>query len=211
MIVSPDDLRAIAASGEIDPVSPPFLDSDLGSRYDVLVALGDLPNGTRAPTPLTISLALNTVLPPLDDDALAEIVRRAINPQALVGVLGIAGAEPLPYTSETSQALRTSLANAGLPDGFDLSLASLDVPGADAIGEQLAMIGVEVRISQIAPEEVGDLSAFHVILFSINFRVLVTELAAVDTIDLFTMPISYRAVSELTIEFTNNGLPLARR
>lgn len=211
MILPPEDFDTLAVTGEIESVSPPFLDSDLGSRYDILVTLGDRPNATRTPTPLTVSLALNTALPPLDDNAVAEIVRRAIHTEAMVGTLAIPGAAALSHASETAQTLRTSLANAGLPDGFDLNLASLYAPGAEVITAQLAGIGIETRISPIAPDVETDLSAYHLILFSSAAQPIVTNLAGVEIIDLFTVPISYRAVPELTIEFTTGGLPLARR
>jgi hypothetical protein len=211
LIIPPDDVNAIAVTGEIEPISPPFLDTDLGNRYDILIALGDLPDGTRAPTPITVSLALNTSLSPLDDNALAEIVRRSLDTEALAAALGIPSAEALPHTHETPQTLRTSLANAGLPDGFDLNVASLYAPGTEAVGEQLAVIGIETRIRQIASDEASDLSPYHLILFSSGARVLFADMNSENSIDLFTVPISYRAAPDLTIEFTDSGLPLVRR
>jgi hypothetical protein len=117
----------------------------------------------------------------------------------------------LPHASETSQTLRTSLANAGLPDGFDLSLASLYTPGAEAVAAQLATVGIGTRVTQIVPEEAADLTPFHLILFGSSGQDLVQNIDVENRIDLFTVPISYRAIPELAIEFTPSGFPIARR
>ena len=210
-VMLPEQVESIAASGEIESVTPPFLDDDLGNRYDVLIALGSLPDATDSPTLLTISLGLNTALAPLDDAAIAEVVRRAIRTDGIAAALGIAGVEALPHVSETAQTLRTSLANAGLPDGFDLSMASLYATGADVIAEQLAVIGIETRVTPMNTDEANDLGAYHLILFGSYAQPLVTNVDGVEIIDLLRVPISVRTVPDLTIEFTDDGLPLVQR
>jgi hypothetical protein len=140
-----------------------------------------------------------------------EIVRRAIRTDGIVSALGIEGSEAFPLSSEIAPTLRTSLANAGLPDGFDLSMAALYAPGAEIIAGQLAEIGIQTRVSRIDVPQSGDLTSYHLILFGNGAQGITTGVAGAEIIDLFTIPISYRAVPELTIEFNSDGFPLARR
>ncbi|MEO8395908.1 MAG: hypothetical protein ABI700_23130, partial [Chloroflexota bacterium] len=145
---------------------------------------------------LQINLVINTTLPPLDNAALAEIVRRALDPAKIVSALAIPGAQPVAATPVDPLTLRTELANAGYPDGFDLTVSAQIAPGAAAIVQVLAAVGIETRVVTNPSEVV------HLIL---------TTAQAADALPLFTVPLSYRAIDGLSISFTSSGFPIAQK
>ena len=193
--LSEPDRAQIASSAEIVALDAPPAAAELGARYDIVVALGDLPDSELAPSPLQLSLIFNTSLSPLDDPDLELIVYQTIDPQAVAGALGVppeqAGAAPAPSRS----ALRSRLANAGYPDGFDLTLAAF-APGADVLARLLEAVGIHTRIVTAADEPA------HLTL---------TTAPTTDALTLLTLPIRYRAVDGLTITFTPAGFPVAQR
>src|SRR4051812_11631723 len=75
-----EDRRLISASAQLIPLDGTPVADDLGTRYEIVVALGDLPDGTRSDSPLQVELAVDTILPPLDNPKLVDILRRAIDP-----------------------------------------------------------------------------------------------------------------------------------
>lgn len=206
-----DEYALIAENAEIDAVNQPFDPAVLSAQYDVLIALGDLPDGERTSTPVTLTLALNDALPPLDDPEIAAVVRDSVDSERFATALNVSGTQALPHESQPPRALRTTLANLGLPDGFDLSLAVMAVPGAEALSSQLATIGVDTQVTEFAPGEAPDASRYHLLLTAGSAQGLLPDADADAVIALATIPISYRAAGGLTVEFTPGGLPLARR
>lgn len=192
--LSDSDRQAMSASADIVELDAPPADDDLGARYDIVVALGDLPDGTRAPESLQLSLIVDTTLPPLDDPALADPVRAAIDPQQIARALNVPPEQAESAPGVTRESIRSDLANAGYPDGFDLTLAAL-APGADTLAGLLESVGIHVRI-------VTDAEPAHLTL---------TTAPTPDALPLLTIPISYRAVEGLTITFAPTGFPVARR
>lgn len=193
--LSDADRQAVSADAELIALDAPPIPDDLGARYDLVVALGDLPDGTETPSPLQISLIVNTSLAPLDDPALADIVRSAVDPQQIARALNVPPERASAASGVAPEALRTRLANAGYPDGFDLTLAAL-APGADALAALLASVNIHARIVIDAAEPA------HLTL---------TTVPATDALPILTIPISYRAVEGLTITFTESGFPVAER
>ncbi len=174
--IPPADQQLIAAHAQIVALDAPPDPADLGAQYEIVVTLGDLPDSTPAPSPLTVSLVINPALPPLDDPTLAELVRHAA------------------AASADAPALRRDLANAGYPDGFDLTLVSRYAPGAEALAQRLDALNLQTRITT-NPDEPAHLT-------------LTTE-PTDGAIPLLTIPIRYRAVEGLTITFTPAGYPIA--
>jgi hypothetical protein len=211
LVMPPDDYDMIAADAEVTTVSPPFDPAALGTQHDVQIALGDLPDGEHAASPVMVSLAINTTIPPLDDPEIAVIVRDAVDTEQFAAALNLPGAEALPHEAQPAQALRNGLANIGLPDGFDLSLTALFAPGADALQNQLGAVGITTQVSEIEPGNSADLSRSHLILFTGSVETLATDEEVYDLIALAAVPIGYRVASGLTVEFTPAGLPLVRR
>jgi len=192
------DRSLISASAQLIPLDSAPADSDLGARYDLIVALGDLPDGTRTASPLQVDLVVNPALPPLDNPALVDILHRAIDPVKIVAALNM----PYPGTQAASAqpadplTLRADLANAGYPDGFDVTVAA--APGADALAQLLDAVGIETRIVTTAGE------ATHLSFTS-------GQTPPANAIPLYTIPISYRAVDGLNITFTPSGFPIAQK
>ena len=122
-ISPPTDQAQIAANAEIITLDAPPTAADLGARYDIVVALGDLPDGTRAPHPSAQS----------DCQHCLSAARRSgywsctsrVDPQRS-HALG-RPAEQVGRASPARSAARR-LANAGYPDGFDLTLAAEFAP-----------------------------------------------------------------------------------
>lgn len=184
-----EDRRLISASAEIVPYE------ETGD-YALVVSLTPLPDGTQAPDPLHLSLIVNTALPPLDAPQIEQIVRMAVDPQQLAQALGIppdlAGAAP----TLTTQALRSDLANAGYPDGFDLTLAA-EIPSiAGNLAAQLAAVGIQARI--VPAGEPAHLT-------------LTTGALSPQAIPLLYLPVYFRAQEGLTVTFAPSGFPIIRR
>jgi hypothetical protein len=195
--LSAEDERLISASAAILPLDAPPTAADLGLPYDILVAFSEFEDSTEAPARLQVNLLVNTTLAPLDDPDIAVIIRQAVDPQAIATVLGIppeqAGAAPAP----SAQALRTNLANAGYPDGFDLTLAADFPAGAETIVQHLARVNIDVRL--VPAGETAQLTLTSMPTASQNFD---------ESIDLLHISIYYRAVPGLDVTFTPAGFPI---
>jgi hypothetical protein len=192
--LSDADRAAIAAAGaELVPLAAPPADADL-STYDLVVSAADFPGASAVPSELQVSLTLNTTLP-LDNPALADVVRAAIDPQRVAQSLGFAS-DSSASPSLTTAALRETLANAGYPDGFDLTFASRSLPGADALTRMLGAVGIDAR--EVAADTPAHLA-------------LTTAPPDANAIALYRLSLHFHAADGLTITFTPSGFPLASR
>jgi hypothetical protein len=194
--LSDADRSLMSASAQIIPLDAAPVAEDLGAHYDIIVALGDLPDSMQTASPLELELVVNPSLPPLDNPKLVDILRRAIDPQKIVAALNIPGAQASGVQPSDPLTIRTDLANAGYPDGFDVTVAA--APGADALAQLLDAVGIETRIVTTAGE------ATHLTLVS-------GQSPPANAMPLLTMPISYRAVDGLKLTFTPSGFPIAQR
>lgn len=198
--LSADDQRLITSSATIIPLDAPPSTDDLGSVYDILVAFNEFPESTEAPAPLQVDLRVNTTLAPLDDPDIALIIRQAVDPQAIAAALGIPPEQASAAPAPSAQALRTNLANAGYPDGFDLTLAADFTAGTETIVQNLSALNFEVRL--VPAGETAHLT--------------LTSLPAIsqegsDSFDLLDIPLYYRAISGLNVSFTPAGFPVITR
>lgn len=188
-----EDRRLISASAEIIPHR--LEDADvLGNDYDFLLSANDSIGGKSAPAPLQVNLLIDPTLSPLDNATLADILRRVIIPKQVVS---LAQALPTPSPTElpiSPAAIRAELANAGYPDGFDLTLSSPFTAEANAVVEALAAYGIEVRIVSNQPA-----------------HLTITSLPTANAILLYDIPLTYLATDGLIITFTPSGFPIASR
>lgn len=196
--LSADDERMISAEALILPLDAPPTTDALGVDYEILVAFSAFPESTEAPTPLRLVLRLNTALAPLDDPQIAEIVRQAVNPQAVANALGFPPEQIA--DAPAAETLRASLANAGYPDGFDLTLAANFTAGAETIMQNLSALRLEVRLANAGENA-------HLTLTSAPSSAESTS----ETLELLTLPIYYRAVPGLDVKFTPAGFPIISR
>ncbi|MBI1259113.1 MAG: hypothetical protein GC204_16715 [Chloroflexi bacterium] len=190
------DRSLISASAQLIELDTSPIAADLGTRYEIVVALGDLPDGTRTGSPLQINLSMNIALPPLDDPRLVDILRRAIDPQKLVSALALPGVQAVSAAPSDTLSIRTDLANAGYPDGFDLTIAA--APAAAALTQLLGAVNIETRVVTSADEPTH--------LSFVN-----GQPPPSNVIPLYTLPISYHAVDGLNITFTPNGFPIVQK
>jgi hypothetical protein len=206
--MSDEERSLIAAAAEIIPLADIPAQQELGERYGLIVVPGWQSDGTFTPAPLQISLLLDMSLAPLDDPALADVVRNAVHMPAAYRLLSPTPMlntpeAPLGTPTTAPEVLRGALANAGYPDGFDLTLSTWFTPDSTLnIGvvpflttglEQL--YGIEVRL--VPAGEPAHLT--------------LTTLPTPNAIVLYTIPVSYRAVDGLNITFTPSGFPIASR
>lgn len=202
------ELQAVAQVEYLNTVPNP---QALGTEYDLIVAYGEWDGAQTAPSPLNISLIINLDLPPLDNPALADILQRGISPATLQGVLQNGD---VPDSTDLQRELRTLLANAGYPDGFELRLAHHAVPGVQAIAQDLKAINIDLIFWALNQELWANEQA-HIALVGWIDRPTRDEwiqaIANPITIDLISLPISYWVVDDLEIGFTANGFPIPRQ
>lgn len=212
------DLGAIQTSSRMDQLTDPINPDDLGSRYDIVVAYGDIPNGSRSPLIPHIALIVKTDDLPLNNPALLSILKRSLDPQMMLTALNIPGAQADSMESEEPGKLRIELANAGLPDGFALNMAYAYTPGVSQLVVQFQAAGIRVQPLLINKSEINTtLDQNRVQLALVAWTTpqertsWTTHFGDDHVIDLYSTPISYRAVPELKITFTYDGWPLASR
>jgi hypothetical protein len=209
------DLAAIQAAAQVEQLTEPINGDDLGSRYDLVVAYGDLAGGIRSPIVHHIALILNSSIAPLDNAILINILRRSLNPQEIVTALEMSGAEANAFESASPMILRTELANAGWPDGLSLILAYAYTPGITNVSEQLQVAGIRAQLLALPDNEIsiafeeGRIQAALIAWKTPEEREdWVSRFGSDNVIDLYSVPISYLAISGLEVEFTTSGWPL---
>ncbi|MBZ0285066.1 MAG: hypothetical protein K8L97_30300 [Anaerolineae bacterium] len=212
------DLELIRESAQIEQLNEAIQPGDLGNRYDIVVAYGDLPDGTRAAAAPTIALVLPTTSPPLNNPVLQNILRRSINPAQLVSGLNMPGALAQPVEITQRQTLQAELANEGWPDGFSLTLGNAYAPGSLLIAEQLGELRINLHTLMMPVSELSEtLTTGDVQLGLIAWTTpeerqqWTAEFGEENVIDLFSVSISYHAIPDLNISFTPAGWPLAAR
>lgn len=188
------DLAPIHAMMQVETLTAPPDSAMLGTQYDVLVTLADFEGGERAPASVSVGVVINTAISPLNNPEVAAIVERAV-----------AGG---------GDSLRVELANAGYPDGFDLSAAALAPPGMAL--DALRRAGIGAQVSAIPPDQVVSLfeaGRLHLAFVRWSDEAGRAAWAARGiVIDLYALPIVYRASPDIEVTgFTPDGLPLARR
>ncbi len=190
--------------------------AELGARYDIVVAYGIWEGWAQSPTMPHIALLVNTSIAPLNDEPIANLVRRSIDTIAVVTAMGIPGTSPSSTDSLPARDIRTELANLGDPDGLDLALAYAYTPGYNAIADHLSSAGIATRLINSEAADIADLFSSgqaHLALVTwINDedRMAWASLVGTDNIiDLYAVPISYTAVPGLSVTFTPAGWPIA--
>lgn len=209
------DLELIQETVQIEHLTEPIQPDDLGNRYDIVAAYGDFAESTRAPVSPTIALILQPA-PPLDDPEILSVLHRGIDTNQLIADLP--GAVAQTVETQTRSILQTDLANAGWPDGFSLILGSANAPGVAKISEQFSRLRIDLQTIVITVAQLQTaLKAGEVQLGLFAWTTAEerqqweAEFGEANIIDLFTVPISYRAVPGLNVTFTPGGWPLAAR
>jgi hypothetical protein len=209
------DMGLIKASAQVEQLIEPINPAELGARFDLAAAYGDLPDGVRSPVMPHVALVINPAASPLNDPTLLAVLRRSLNPAAMITVLDIPGATADTIESTSPSVLRTELANAGWPDGMILSLAYAYTPGAAQIAEQLGGSGIHVRLSLLPESEISSAFDDETIQAALiawetpeERQIWIDRFDETNVIDLYAVPISYIAVEGLTVSFSSAGWPL---
>ncbi len=196
--VAPNASSSLMDRASIEPYAqlvlldvPPTADG-LGSQYDIAIALGRYADAQQSTVDYVAALVMQTQVPPLDNPDVQAIIRRAAVPADLVAGLDLPGVELL--KDEPLGNLRADLASAGYPDGFDLTISSVYVPGIEAFANRLRAAGINVEVVSMESTEA--------------VVQLVAGSSAEGRIDLFRAPISYWIAPGVPLELSANGFPL---
>lgn len=210
------DLPLIEASTQVEQLADPPHPDDLGRRYDILAAFGDLPGGQRSPILQHVALLINPAA--VQQEELAAVLRHSLDPADVLAALAAPGtaAEPLAIPSVTAR--RVELANAGWPDGINLNLAYTFAPGAAQAAAALQAARIGTQPAQMTAEalnsalETGQIHLALIVWKTPDERAAWAERAgAANLVDLYTVPIGYQAAPGLNITFTPSGWPIANR
>jgi hypothetical protein len=209
------ELSLIQAAAQVEQLTEPINAGELGSRYDIVVTYGDLPDGVHSPVTPHIALVVRPAIPPLDHPFLINILYSSLNPQTIVDTLDIIGAVADKRDPSLPAALRTELANAGWPDGLSLSIAYADTPGALEVANDLEAAGIQARLFPMNQEDMsgafdeGLIQGALIAWKTPNERTeWVERFGEANVIDLYSIPISYLAIPGMEVTFTPGGWPL---
>lgn len=199
----------LAAHAELSIYDPSV---DFQTPYDLVVVLGKQENLTLAPERITIRLILDTTQPPLDDPEVERLVRSAFDPIRLAEAFAYLSAAPVNEGAEIVDParVRTELANAGYPDGLPITVLVDHLPRSEVLTDILRPFGINIRL--ISGDDTGsdvqfpsgDANAF---LTGSNPTWL-SQVDAENVINLYSVPISYRAADRIALTFDAQGFPV---
>lgn len=205
------EIDRIEAIGSVEAVA---VGNVLGD-FDIVAGYGVYDAWQQSPISQRVSLVINPNLAPLTEDTIRMLIPQMIDSQSIVANLDIPGVQQATaQTLTASSSIRTTLANAGYPDGFALTLATESVPALDMIVSQFADNAIQVRLIPLDDEVLTNQQTHLVLLVWAQEEersAWVAQVGENNVIDLWTMPISYLAAEGLTIEFAENGLPIPTR
>lgn len=213
------DLGVIQTTAEIVPLLESVNEADLGVNYDIVVQYGTVEGWQQSELMPTLSLVLNPQIPPLNRDDLRDILQRSLNAQAVTDTLNMSGVITLyDGVADDALAIRTELANLGLPDGYALSLDAVTMPGVNLFAEQLAQHGIDVSLQAMnstrirARFEAQQANAVLIVwALESERQQWVERVGEENVLDLYRLPISYRAVDNVNVSFSGTGFPLISR
>ncbi len=205
------DSPLITRSAEVIQLQNPVEAADLGARYDLVASYGLYPDWT--PSPVLPHAALVIAPDGVRDPVLRALIVRSLNPQAAADTFEFPGAIVFPVETLPSASIKQELANLGYPDGIELNVGSSFVPGATALAEQMRAAGIFARLIVVEDTgtalETGLVQAAVIVWAGETERARWAETYGAEHItDLYTTPISYRAVEALTPTFSAHGWPL---
>lgn len=180
--------------------------------FDLVVAYGIYDGWQQAPQAHRVSLAINPNLPPLDNQTIRDLIPGIINSQAIVDSLNIPGTQQTTELStESATLIRTTLANTGYPDGFQLTMAIENIPAVDVLVSQFASLSMDIRLIELRDGVLLDNQAHLILFMSANDSERAEWLSQAgedNIIDLWTLPISYLNNGGVSVEFTENDIPI---
>jgi hypothetical protein len=127
-------------------------------------------------------------------------------------LLSIAGMQAGSLAALPNASIRTSLANMGYPDGFQLSLAASPLLGLGTIIEQLNANNISVQVIE-ADSLIENRAHLLLALWTDEAErdEWVSQMGEANVIEIYGLPISYLVKDGIQIEFSENGWPLPSR
>lgn len=212
------DMATLQATGLVEQLADAGTDEQLIAGYDVVMRFGVAAGWQQVPRPPQVALLINSNLPPLDDPLIATVLRNALDGDGIIATLGIDGATPLLSQAVNTVRLRNELANLGHPDGFLLTLAHTSLPGIQQVQQQLAASNFETRLIALQPDALASTlttNRAHLLLTSWAQESIreawTAQIGDANVLMLYDLPISYRAVPDVQVQFAANGWPIASR
>jgi len=214
--IAESDYNTIVASGAVEQLTETVNLDDLGARYDIVATYGDWAGWTRSPVTPQVMLVINPTGESLTPQ-LANTIRQAIDASAIVTTLNIPGIIVTGANAASPPSvIRTNLANLGRPDGLQLTLGYAYTPGVSPMVTQLAAVNVETQTLALSNEAIRvAFTEGRIQLALVTWTTPEQQqqwlglFGAENTLDLYSLPISYCALPDLTITFTSGGWPIA--
>jgi hypothetical protein len=176
-----------------------FYDAGRYTDYDIVAAYGVFEGWQLSPVQQQLILTINPNLAPMNDANIRALILQSIDSAALTERLAINGMQANNVTALSPSSIRTSLANMGYPDGLELSLASSPVPGLELLLNQFAASNIRIQFVNAG-------NPAH-----LSLAMLTAAETLENTLELYSLPISYFAREGISVEFSENGWPLPRR
>ena len=206
------DLDGIRLTALVEQLTESINADDLGMRYDIVVSFGELAGWTTIETPIQVSIVFSDTL----NVSFRDVIQQVIDPQSIVADLGMPGAIANYSGSSVFEQVRSELANSGFPDGFSVIVAYAYTPGIASVVAQLDTVNVDAQTQLFTNLDIveafgnQEIQVALVTWITTEDREIWTDhFGANNVIDLYSLPISYRAVDGLQISINANGLPLA--
>ncbi|PJF22029.1 MAG: hypothetical protein CUN56_08040 [Phototrophicales bacterium] len=197
----PNASSMIVMTEAVDP-------ADLGGRFDLIAAYGLLDGWQQAPQPANVTLIVDPLAISSD---LIMVIFQAVDPGAVVTNLAIPGSMVLENLHVPPDMLLNTLANLGKPDGLGMAMGVTFVPGAEIIQAQLAAVNIHTRLVNLSHSEIAQAFAEKQIqLALVTWSDSPPDFSSAENmLNLYALPISYLAVDDLEITFTEQGFPVA--
>jgi hypothetical protein len=201
----------LLASGLVDQLTT----AD-GEGYDIVIALETRQDWETAPNPLTIGLALNPNLAPLNNEALLNLVRQSISP---VEIAQGTAWKPLVNENSPTATIRANLTSLGLPDGISLMLGTRFEATTPPLTAMFSARNVELNSITLSSEVHNNALSNNLVNLLVVLwvgdeqrTVWENQVGADNLIALFTVDISYRLGDGVqVVGYTSQGLPLIER
>jgi hypothetical protein len=189
-----------------------FYDSSRYVDYDIVAAYGLFEGWQVSPISQHLALVINPNLAPLDNETIRALIPQAIDSQALVSSLAINGMQGNGIAALPSARIRTGFANAGYPDGIQLTLAASPLLGLGTVREQLNASNISVQVIE-ADTLAENRAHFLLALWTgeAEREAWISQVGESNVIELYSLPISYLVKDGIQIEFSENGWPLPSR
>lgn len=212
------EIDQLAENAVVDQIEGPVPENEPGDLIDIVAAYGDWAGWQRSALTPYIAMVINPAIMPLSEPRVLEMLRASLDPERLVSEMAIPGAGAVYASASEVSALRAEQANLGFPDGFRLNAANGFVPGIGPIQAQLRAAGFESAMLMLTEAKIREgfangwlHLAFIVWTTSETRAAWVEDVGEANVIDLYLVPISYKALPGLDITFTPGGWPVARR